>query len=77
VTNVFYFSFPIDIQLVGKQKAVDDQWPILNFEVFEKDSWDRIYMQGCGFVHIPQTPGMHILEANTWKPNLDYRSKTF
>ena len=52
-------------------------WPALHFEVFEKDSWDRIYFQGCGFVQIPSQPGTHMIETQTWKPNLSYRTKVF
>ena len=49
----FYFSFPIDIQLIARKKVAEVAWPTLHFEVFEKDTWDRIFFQGCGFVQIP------------------------
>lgn len=63
VTNQFYFSFPIDVQLIAKEKAAAQEWPVLHFEVFEKDSWDRIYMQGCGFMKIPTKPGAYIIDT--------------
>jgi hypothetical protein len=53
------------------------EWPTIHFEVFEKDTWDKIYFQGCGFVQIPSTPGTHLIETQTWKPNLPYRTKVF
>jgi len=75
--NRFYFSFPIDLQLMTKKKVAEIAWPTLHFEVFEKDNWDRIYFQGCGFVQIPSQPGTHTIETQTWKPNLSYRAKVF
>ena len=76
-TNKFYFSFPIDLQLIARSKTMEQVWPSLLFEVFEKDSWERITMQGCGFLQIPNTPGTHIVETQTWKPSLDYRTRVF
>ncbi len=31
VLNKFYFSFPIDLQLIAKEKAADHEWPVLHF----------------------------------------------
>jgi hypothetical protein len=39
------------------------EWPKILFEVFSKDSWDRIYMHGCGFVNIPAVEGTHELKS--------------
>lgn len=69
----FYFCFPIDIQLLKKNTS--SEWPIIHIEVFSKDFWDRILMHGCGFVKIPSSPGYYELEIDTWKPNVDLKSK--
>jgi len=34
-------------------------------------------MQGCGFLNIPSQPGAYLLDTETWKPNLDFRTKVF
>ena len=75
--NRFYFSFPIDLQLIAKTKSAELEWPTLHYQVFEKDNWDRIFFQGCGFVQVPSSQGSYVLQSQTWKPNLDYRTKVF
>ena len=71
--NKFYFSFPIDLQLVFKANAT--QWPTIHIEIYSKDYWERIYMHGCGYVNIPAQPGTHILEIETWKPTIDLQTR--
>lgn len=73
VLTKFYFCFPIDIQLLMKNNSVD--WPIIHFEVFSKDNWDRIRMHGCGFIKVPKTPGYYTLLAETWKPIVDHKTR--
>ena len=62
VLNKFYFSFPIDLQLVYKTKTAKE-WPTIHLEIYSKDYWERIYMHGCGFVRIPSNPGTHVVEV--------------
>jgi hypothetical protein len=32
-------------------------------------------MHGCGFTKIPSTPGLHMLEVETWKPTVDLQTR--
>ena len=73
IKTKFYFSFPLDFQLLVKSKVVES--PAIHFEVFSKDYWDRILMHGCGYAILPTTPGHHTLTASTWKPAIDLKTR--
>ena len=32
------------------------------------DSWNRHRIEGYGFVRLPEEPGYHQVEVNTWRP---------
>lgn len=70
--NKFYFSFPLDWQLLASEKAIQKDWPVMHYEVFSKDSWDRVYMHGCGYFSLPDQPGTHFVKTKTWRPNLSH-----
>lgn len=61
VETHFYFCFPLDLQLLMKNSAVE--WPVIHFEVFSRDSWERIRMHGCGFIKVPKQPGFYKLST--------------
>ncbi|CAH0388250.1 unnamed protein product [Bemisia tabaci] len=42
--------------------------PILYLEVCSLDSWGRYRVLGYGNTHITQSPGMHFVTLNTWRP---------
>ncbi|XP_075052756.1 tectonic-like complex member MKS1 [Mixophyes fleayi] len=69
--NVAYFSYPFSFELSLSEEVESEdvpQWPVLYFEVLSLDFWQRYRVEGYGYVVLPQTPGMHILTAQTWRP---------
>lgn len=42
--------------------------PRISFQVFRLDWFGRRVLAGYGFVHIPLSPGRHIVEVNLWRP---------
>ncbi|KAM4701758.1 tectonic-like complex member MKS1 [Discoglossus pictus] len=69
--SVGYFSYPFSFEVFLAEEAESEelpQWPVLYFEVLSLDFWQRYRVEGYGSVVLPQTPGMHILTAQTWRP---------
>ncbi|XP_063812223.1 tectonic-like complex member MKS1 isoform X2 [Pseudophryne corroboree] len=69
--NVAYFSYPFSFELFLSEEVESEdiaQWPVLYFEVLSLDFWQRYRVEGYGYVVLPQTPGMHILTRQTWRP---------
>lgn len=59
------WSHPLDIHYATKTVA---GWPKMVFQVFHQDVFGRNELYGYGFIHIPTTPGKHVLECVTWRP---------
>ncbi|XP_056414614.1 tectonic-like complex member MKS1 [Hyla sarda] len=69
--NVAYFCHPFSFEMfLSEEVECEDipQWPILYFEVLSLDFWQRYRVEGYGSVVLPQTPGMHNITAQTWRP---------
>ncbi|XP_067933595.1 tectonic-like complex member MKS1 [Watersipora subatra] len=74
--NVAFFSFPFDAEMFYKRPAgegdqtgqVIKSWPKIFFEICSLDSWSRFRPEGYCAVTIPNTPGEHSVELNTWRP---------
>lgn len=59
------WSHPIDLHYSTKSLV---GWPKLQFQVYHQDSFGRNELYGYSFVHIPTSPGTHVLEAVSWRP---------
>ncbi|KAJ3407064.1 hypothetical protein CcCBS67573_g03926 [Chytriomyces confervae] len=59
------WSHPIDVHYTTRSLS---GWPKLVFQVFRQDMFGRNELYGYGFVHVPTTPGTHVLEVATWRP---------
>ncbi|KAI9357653.1 B9 domain-containing protein 2-like protein [Zopfochytrium polystomum] len=59
------WSHPIDVHYGTKTIA---GWPKIVFQVFHQDMFGRNELYGYGFVHIPTTPGRHLVDCVTWRP---------
>ena len=44
-------------------------------QVWHHDSFGRNEIYGYGFLHIPSSPGPHVLKCATWKPAGDWKQK--
>uniref|UniRef100_A0A8C5LLK5 MKS transition zone complex subunit 1 n=1 Tax=Leptobrachium leishanense TaxID=445787 RepID=A0A8C5LLK5_9ANUR len=69
--NVAYFCYPFTFEIfLSEEVASEDipQWPVLYFEVLSLDLWQRYRVEGYGSVILPDTPGMHTVTAQTWRP---------
>ncbi|XP_073421852.1 tectonic-like complex member MKS1 isoform X2 [Dendrobates tinctorius] len=69
--NVAYFCHPFSFEMFLSEEVESEevpQWPILYFEVLSLDFWQRYRVEGYGSVVLPQTPGMHNITAQTWRP---------
>ncbi|XP_075710245.1 tectonic-like complex member MKS1 isoform X1 [Rhinoderma darwinii] len=70
--NVAYFCHPFSLEMfLSEEEVVSEdvpQWPVLYFEVLSLDFWQRYRVEGYGSVVLPQTPGMHDITAQTWRP---------
>ncbi|XP_071946309.1 tectonic-like complex member MKS1 [Antedon mediterranea] len=72
--NVAYFGFPFEFELFfrndGDVEKINSlsRWPQIFIEVLSLDSWKRYRTEGYGYTSIPDTPGMHDIYLNTWRP---------
>ncbi|XP_071994173.1 tectonic-like complex member MKS1 isoform X1 [Engystomops pustulosus] len=69
--NVAYFSHPFSFEMFLSEEVESEdvpQWPVLYFEVLSLDFWQRYRVEGYGSVVLPQTPGLHNITAQTWRP---------
>ncbi|XP_062822469.1 tectonic-like complex member MKS1, partial [Anolis carolinensis] len=70
--RVAFFSFPFTLEVFCSQEEEAEGglpgWPVLYFEVFSLDLWQRSRVEGYGFVALPATPGPHTVRAPTWRP---------
>ena len=39
-----------------------------NLQVRSVDSWERVRLEGYGYITLPQTPGTHTYTVDTWRP---------
>ena len=71
VAPIFYFGFPIELNLLSN-KLNDPIWgsksPILVLQVFARDSWERVCVCGYGSLTLPTNPGFHEVTVRTWSP---------
>jgi len=63
--EVASWSHPIDVHFATKGIQ---GWPRLHLQVWNQDIHGRNQLFGYGFVHIPTSPGSHLVECMTWKP---------
>ncbi|XP_077150631.1 tectonic-like complex member MKS1 [Ranitomeya variabilis] len=69
--NVAHFCHPFSFEMFLSEEVESEdvpQWPVLYFEVLSLDFWQRYRVEGYGSVVLPQTPGMHNITAQTWRP---------
>ncbi|CAJ0928365.1 unnamed protein product [Ranitomeya imitator] len=69
--NVAHFCHPFSFEIFLSEEVESEdlpQWPVLYFEVLSLDFWQRYRVEGYGSVVLPQTPGMHNITAQTWRP---------
>lgn len=61
------FNHPMDVHfaLAGLQGW---GFPRLTVQSFRLDWYGRRILTGYGFVHIPISPGTHVLEVHLWRP---------
>ena len=64
-SSVCVWSHPIDLycEFSGIQN-----WPKMNFEVWQHDSLGRSYLGGYGFCQLPMSPGNHDIDIPLWRP---------
>ncbi|KAJ3415805.1 B9 domain-containing protein 2 [Chytridiales sp. JEL 0842] len=60
------WSHPVDVHYTTKSIA---GWPKLVLQVYHQDMFGRNELYGYGFMHIPTTPGNHVVECVTWRPS--------
>merc|ERR1712048_1515942 len=65
-----HFCFPFEIQLAytASEKELFAKFPTLYFKVSSVDSWQRFRCEGYGYTQLPDVPGSHMLEIDTWRP---------
>ncbi|MEE6468934.1 hypothetical protein FKM82_008430 [Ascaphus truei] len=69
--SVAYFCYPFSFEVFLSEEVESEdvpQWPVLYFEVLSLDFWQRYRVEGYGSVVLPETPGMHTITAQTWRP---------
>ncbi|XP_065191175.1 tectonic-like complex member MKS1 isoform X2 [Sycon ciliatum] len=66
------FALPLDIEFIYCDLARSEdqliQWPEIFFEVCSIDFWSRQHVEGYSSLRIPDTPGMHEFQLNSWRP---------
>ncbi|EDV20131.1 Meckel syndrome type 1 protein [Trichoplax sp. H2] len=62
------FEFEITYEKANFNQVGVSEWPQLFIEVVSCDSWQRYRIEGYGYTLIPQAPGMHKIEIQTWRP---------
>jgi Ciliary basal body-associated, B9 protein len=65
---VYYFSFPLDYQLICTDSNFHTRGPTLIMQVCHDDQWGRFVLEGYAFCDLPRNPGRHILECSSWRP---------
>ncbi|GLH11916.1 hypothetical protein R5R35_011715 [Gryllus longicercus] len=60
-----YWCHPVDIHFATRGVQ---GWPKIHFQVYHQDRFGRCEIYGYGFIHVPTTPGNHVLECVTWRP---------
>ena len=72
------FSFPLDIHLVSSvhnDASRVHNWPQIFFEVGSAGSWGRHYVEGYGYMKLPNRPGTYNECVSTWKPHGSIRQQ--
>ena len=69
--QVCHFGFPLDFQFLARAENYNQTKscrPHLLLQVNSVDSWGRHRIEGYSFVRIPESPGYHKIEVETWRP---------
>lgn len=66
-TEEIPFNHPLDLHFA---EAGLQGWgaPRISFQSYRLDWTGRKILVGYGFMHLPSSPGHHLLEANLWRP---------
>lgn len=51
--------------------------PHIVFQVNSTDEWNRQRIEGYGFARVPDTPGYHQLQVQTWRPRASLQSEIY
>lgn len=70
-----HFSFPFEFQLgfAWSEESPEDfiSWPILYFQVYSLDSWQRHRIEGYAYCQLPDVAGSTCVEIDMWRPEGD------
>ncbi|KAL5262771.1 hypothetical protein ACHWQZ_G008237 [Mnemiopsis leidyi] len=68
--QIAHFNHPFEMTLFNsssKEEEIGGR-PRLFVEVRSVDGWDRVRLEGYGYLTLPPTPGCHTQTVQTWRP---------
>ncbi|XP_063681228.1 tectonic-like complex member MKS1 [Bolinopsis microptera] len=68
--QIAHFNHPFELTLFNSTSKDEEMGgrPRLFVEVRSVDSWDRVRLEGYGYLTLPNTTGCHTHTLNTWRP---------
>lgn len=67
-----HWCHPVDVHYATKGVQ---GWPKLHVQVWHHDTYGREELYGYGFIHVPTSPGNHVLQCVTWQPVGSFRDQ--
>eukprot|EP00854_Cymbomonas_tetramitiformis_P000797 gene797-1277_t len=66
---VAHWCFPIELELVCQEERAGKHWPMIYFQVFSYDSWDRLRTEGYCYLNLGDaSPGSKVHYLRCWRP---------
>ncbi|KAK3252231.1 hypothetical protein CYMTET_38474 [Cymbomonas tetramitiformis] len=67
--QVAHWCFPIELELVCQEERAGKHWPMIYFQVFSYDSWDRLRTEGYCYLNLGDaSPGSKVHYLRCWRP---------
>lgn len=63
-----HFGFPVELVFLTQKHSPARKPLYVNIQIFSRDRWERVFVQGYSTVELPSTSGFHELTVQTWKP---------